>query len=101
MKMLIAAVVLGLCAGAVSAQNKAGPSVRFETSTGPVTVNSVQPPLPNARDYAVRVADVDRNGDGYIQRSEIPEGHALVSEFRLVDSNRDGRISADELAGWK
>lgn len=101
MKMMMAVVALGLCVGAANAQTRTGSSVQFQAETGPVTVTSVQPALPNASDYDVRVADVDANGDGYIQRSEIPVGHALASEFKLVDRNADGRISAEELAGWK
>lgn len=101
MKTVLAVLAMCLVGGAAVAQSKAGPSVKFEASSGPVTVNSVQPPLPNASHYDVQVADVDQNGDGYIQRSEIPGGHALESEFKLVDRNGDGRISADELAGWK
>jgi hypothetical protein len=101
MKMTIAAVVLGLSASAALAQSRTGPAVQFEGPTGPVTVTSVQPPLPNADHYRIRVADLDHDGDGFIQRAEVPESHALASEFRLVDSNRDGKISADELANWK
>ena len=68
---------------------------------GPVTVRSVQPPLPNADDYAVTVAELDADGNGVITRQEVPESHALASEFRLVDRDRDGRITQAELAAWK
>ena len=102
MKTISAAVVLlGITASAALAQTRTGPAVQFEAASGPVTVVSVQPPLPNADHYRIRIADLDRNGDGYIQRDEVPEGHALASEFKLVDRNRDGKISAEELANWK
>jgi len=95
-----------LCAAALAsapalAQEATGARVEFEASTGPVTVVSVQPPLANAADYRVRVADLDRNGNGAIDRDELPAGHALESEWKLVDRNRDGRITDEELAGWK
>lgn len=77
-------------------------SLQFEAASGPVTVRWGQPvELPNAADYAVRIEDLDRNGDGVLSRGEIPSGHALNSEFILVDSNHDGRITADELANWR
>ncbi len=90
-----------LACGAASAQSSTGTRVQFEAPSGPVTVTSIQPPLPNAAHYRIGIADLDRNGDGYIQRAEVPDEHALSSEFKLVDRNRDGRISADELANWK
>ena len=96
-------ILCGLClaAGAASAQSQTGARAQFEAETGPVTVVSVQPPLPNAADYQVTVADLDANGDGRIARDEVPEGHALASEFELVDRNRDGRITESELGAWK
>lgn len=73
-----------------------------DAAGSPVTVNYGQPAgLSNARDYQVTVADLDKNGDGVITRDEVPESHALSSEFRLVDANHDGRITAAELAAWK
>lgn len=94
-------VLLSLFPLAAAAQQATGARADFEASTGPVTVQSVQPPLPNAADYQVQVADLDANGDGVISRREVPESHALASEFKLVDRNGDGRITAEELAGWK
>jgi hypothetical protein len=47
------------------------------------------------------VAELDGNGDGWLSRSEVPAGHALASEFQLVDSNRNGRITQEELSNWK
>ncbi len=102
MKIVIATlVVLGFTAPGAFAQDRSGPTVQFEAPSGPVTVVSVQSPLPNADHYRIGIADLDRDGDGYIQRAEVPEDHALAFEFKLVDRNRDRRISAEELANWK
>ncbi|HEX4852644.1 hypothetical protein [Arenimonas sp.] len=102
MKTLLSLALLGtLSAGAAVAQQTTGARVDFEASTGPVTVQSVQPPLPNASDYDATVAQLDKNGDGVVVRSEVPETHALASEFRLVDTDRNGRITDAELASWK
>lgn len=77
-------------------------STQIEASTGPVTVTSSQSQaLPNASDYAVQISDLDKNGDGQLSRREIPSTHALSSEFRLVDRNHNGFITATELANWK
>src|SRR4249919_4239843 len=73
-------------------------SKQFQADTGPVTVTWSQPAtLPNAADYQVKISDLDRNGDGRISRNEVPVGHALASEFKLVDRNHDGFITAAEL----
>lgn len=92
-------LLAGLCAGAAAAQQ--GPATEFEAETGPVTVVSVQPPIPNAADYRAGLAELDANGDGVVTRGELPPSHALFHEFRLVDRNRDGRITDTELANWK
>lgn len=98
-------LLLGTCliTGPVWAQSAIGTGARveFEATTGPVTVVSVQPALPNADDYAATVVQLDRNGDGVVVRSEVPPDHALASEFGLVDRNRDGRITDGELSNWK
>ncbi|GAB2652672.1 EF-hand domain-containing protein [Arenimonas aestuarii] len=91
-----------LATGPALAQNvESGPQTRFEARTGPVTVVSVQPPLPNASEYAVKVADLDANGDRRLSRAEVPDDHALHYEWKLVDRNRDGFVTDEELANWK
>jgi Ca2+-binding EF-hand superfamily protein len=39
--------------------------------------------------------DFDTNGDGYIQRAEMPEAYRAA--FGHIDANKDGKISRDEL----
>ena len=101
MRVFAITLSFALASGAVLAQSESGPRVEFEAENRPVTVVSVQPPLANADHYRITIDDLDSDGDGYIQRDEVPSGHALESEFHLVDRNRDGRISAEELANWK
>jgi hypothetical protein len=90
-----------LASSAAFAQVTPTSQVQFEATTGPVTVQSVQPPIPNMDDYQATVAQLDRNGDGVVTRAEVPADHALASEFRLVDTDRNGRITDAELANWK
>lgn len=80
---------------------ESGPKVHLETATGPVTVVSVQPPLPDYNEYQVTVADLDTNADGRLSRGEVPDDHALHFEWHIVDSNDNGYISSEELASWK
>ncbi|SEL72705.1 EF hand [Pseudoxanthomonas sp. GM95] len=77
-------------------------TVTMQTPQGPVTVNWGQEnTLANASDYKVTIQQLDKNGDGVLTRDEVPENHALSSEFRLVDKNHDGKITAEELANWQ
>jgi hypothetical protein len=77
-------------------------TVTMETPQGPVTVNwGQQNTLANAADYKASIEQLDKNGDGVIVRNEVPENHALSSEFRLVDRNHDGKVTAEELSRWR
>lgn len=77
-------------------------TMTMQTPQGPVTVQWGQPAtVPNAADYRASIEQLDANGDGVVTKEEVPEGHALSSEFRLVDRNRDGRITAEELSHWQ
>jgi EF hand len=87
---------------APAAQAAPAQTTQLQGADGPVTVNWGQPSVvPNAADYRVGIADLDKNGDGVLRRAEVPATHALSSEFSLVDRNRDGRITAAELADWR
>lgn len=101
MKRLPILLSTALFAAASQAQVTPTSEVQFEATTGPVTVQSVQPPIPNMDDYQATVAQLDGNGDGVVTRAEVPADHALASEFRLVDTDRNGRITDTELANWK
>lgn len=77
-------------------------TMTMQTPQGPVTVQWGQPAtVPNAADYRASIEQLDANGDGVVAKEEVPEGHALSSEFRLVDRNHDGRITAEELSHWQ
>lgn len=79
-----------------------GGSTQLQAASGPVTLTWGQSRgLPNAADYQATVADLDTNGDGTLTRAEVPERHALHSEFKLVDANHDGRITQAELSNWR
>lgn len=99
---LLGLTLLAMSPAVFSQTANTSESTQIQASTGPVTVNSSQSStLPNASDYAVQISDLDKNGDGRLSRREIPATHALTFEFRLVDRNHDGYISATELANWK
>ncbi len=76
-------------------------TTHFDTTAGPLTVTWGQPALAKESEYHVNIADWDRNGDGQLSRAEIPVGHALQYEFKVVDSNHNGYLSAQELVNWR
>lgn len=94
-------VLAALACTSAAAQSGNPATARIEAETGPVTVVSVQPPIANASDYRAKVADLDTNGDGVLTKKEVPADHALYFEFKLVDTDRNGRITDVELANWK
>jgi hypothetical protein len=88
-------------AGLAQAQSSNGGTTEIHANSGPVTVNWGQSStLPNAAEYAVTIADLDSNGDGKISRAEAAPNGALSTEFKLVDRNHNGFITAAELANW-
>lgn len=46
-------------------------------------------------DPARMIAHLDRNGDGVLQREEVPA--RMQTRFETVDANRDGALSAEEI----
>lgn len=43
----------------------------------------------------------DANGDGVITRDEAAQFPRLAARFDTLDKNKDGKLSGDELSGWK
>jgi len=43
----------------------------------------------------------DSNNDGYVSREEARESAELTRRFNALDRNRDGRLSLDEMSGWR
>lgn len=84
----------------VSTQLHTPTSVATTTDAGSqVTVQS-GPSNSVVGEYKIDFASLDRNGDGSLNRNEASANATLMGEFRAVDSNRNGRLSKDELKGW-
>ena len=42
-------------------------------------------------------AALDTNGDGQLEKSELPEGHRMAGEhFDMMDKDKDGKVSKAE-----
>jgi len=86
----LAVLVAGL---ALAADKKDKPR-----KTGPAEEKrSESPQLP--AEMARHFKDLDRNGDGFLQRDELPE--SMRDNFAKIDLDKDGQISPEEfLRGW-
>jgi len=82
--------LLGLLLVAVAAaQDKDKPA---EKKAGEARKEANAPPRFNVDQF---LKDYDRNGDGFLQREEVPP--YLRDRFDDLDTNKDGKLSRDEL----
>jgi hypothetical protein len=73
-----------MCATAAFAQTK---NTASQTPTAAATTAKV-----------TAFKDLDKNSDGYINRSEAASSTGLVAMFPDLDSNKDGKLSSQEYA---
>ncbi len=93
------AAVLGI--GTAGAQEAALPrTTLLQTAQGPVTVRWGQPTQPDLSPFQSRIAGMDKDGDGMLGPQEAAADAALGRQFKLIDQDHDGKISARELANW-
>lgn len=57
--------------------------------------NTIDPNEPPTKAEQQRFAKLDKNGNGSLQRSEVPR--SLMALFELVDANEDGDVTPKEL----
>jgi hypothetical protein len=79
---VLAAVALGLSAVAFAQSGATPPPAKLDPPVEP--------------DAFVSLAQLDRNQDGFVDKSEVPQGHELQGKFARFDTNSDGKLSADE-----
>lgn len=89
-----------LCSVAAASPAWAQQTWIHDQDGAPVLVTWGQGELPNWADFRQPFEVLDRNGDGRLKKSELPPGHALRFEWRLVDTNDDGIITRREYQHW-
>ncbi len=92
-KMMLAGMAAGMVMNAY-AQNDA-----MSSPTATVTVRSAgtgYTPSGPAPDFS----QLDSNGNGNIDATEAVGYKLLANDFRMADSNQDGRVSKREYARW-
>ena len=76
--------------------------VAFWSLAYPLQAASVLPPPPGDREAPVSeptFRTLDMDGDGYVSRLEARRGTNVERQFDKLDTNRDGRLSREELKG--
>lgn len=90
-----------LAAATAGAQEAALPhATQLQTPQGPVTVRWGQPEQSGLAPFQSRIAGMDKDGDGMLSPQEAAADAALGRQFKLIDQDQDGKISARELANW-
>lgn len=97
MKTLISGLILAAMAGVGTSAHAQGDSM--SNGTTHVTVRSAgtgyTPSGP-----APEFNQLDTNGNGNIDNGEAGGYTLLANDFRMADSNRDGRVSKREYERW-
>ncbi|HEY7670924.1 MAG TPA: hypothetical protein VIC71_01810 [Gammaproteobacteria bacterium] len=65
------------------------------------STNHAATPAPAAAATTGKAAtfkDLDKNSDGYINRTEAASSNGLVAMFPDLDANKDGKLSSQEYA---
>lgn len=84
-----------LSAGTVTHQAQ----VAVPAGEAAVTVRSIQPSSVGG-DYRISFVALDVDGDGFISREEAQVNPSLAGEFDSLDTQRTGKLSRGQLAGW-
>jgi len=90
---LVATALMGLAASAVAQSDP------MSNGSGQVTVRSAgtgYTPSGPAPDFS----QLDNDGNGSIDETEATGYKLLANDFRMADSNRDGRVSKREYERW-
>ena len=93
-KAMVAAIAAGMLANAYAQSDS------MSAPTGTVTVRSAGTGY-TPSGAAPEFSQLDSNGNGSIDATEAVGYKLLANDFRMADSNRDGRISNREYAHWK
>lgn len=96
-----AALAAMIAIGTAGAQEAALPhTTQMQTPQGPVTVRWGQPADSGLAPFQSRITSMDKDGDGMLSPQEAAADAALARQFKLIDQDRDGKISVRELANW-
>ena len=56
-------------------------------------------PAPAGQDHAAMAPDfakLDTNGDGQLEKTELPKDHPMAAHFDMMDKDKDGKVSKAE-----
>jgi len=88
-----ACLVASMPAGA-QATKPAAPTT--PAATAPASAPATSAPRKAGEDDAIEFDKLDKNKDGFIDKTEAVMEPRLLAEWTKVDTNKDGKVSRDE-----
>ena len=74
----------------------AKPSVTTPAATPPATTPAPATTRKAGEDDAIEFDKLDKNKDGYLDKTEAMMEPRVLAEWTKVDTNKDGKVSKDE-----
>ena len=70
-------------------------------ATAPATAPATTTPRKAGEDDAIEFGKLDKNKDGFVDKTEAIMEPRLLAEWTKVDTNKDGKVSKDEFLAFE
>jgi len=91
-----ACLVVSVPVGAQSTNSRTAPAATAPAPAPAMTPPATSVPRKAGEDDAIEFAKLDKNKDGFIDKTEAMMEPRLLGEWTNADTNKDGKVSKDE-----